>query len=647
MRHRPGRVLMAILFTGLCWEGRQDVQGLTIYRIGGAGLPPPGLAAEEGVEFVQLDWADVDEKRHGSTDLLETSPDFIEPQRLDPDDNLTPLLEARGGQILILTWNGWAQYKDDDIPIFDEDPSTAYLGDGHYARVRGYGPQNKFWVFDFGGRFFIQRIRFYPRQRFESERFLESFKIGTSDGDPLKDGRREYTAGWGRDNLDFDIVYDIRENTRPVMDLELPPRPIQRLLFEAPENVRGIWEIAEFEIYGGGYVPQASYISDIIDLGGEASLGEISWKGSQGPGAKIELSTRSGLDDDPNTYWRHTFRGDEKTRFDEGGKPLTLETYDQLDRGQRAGITHDTANWDFWSSPFEFAVGSDQVQVDRPRRFVQVRANFSSTAEVSGHLEHVQFAVSEPPVASQAMAEIVPVSARAGEETEFTFKLLPRLRSGDLGFDTIEMQTPDSASVLSVRVGGMDRADFAVTRRDGDGFEVRIPRIDVQRTGELVEVVFRTKIYKYGTVFAGRIFDSERPHEVRQRVTEGDADRLSDGNALRVELIDVTRETIGALRVSPAVFTPNGDGINDEVRIEGDLLNLFGDVPVTIDLYDLAGRKLGELFRGTATSGRFSASWNGRDVRGELFPPGSYILNLGVETDRGKETRRRVISLAY
>jgi len=30
-----------------------------------------------------------------------------------------------------------------------------------------------------------------------------------------------------------------------------------------------------------------------------------------------------------------------------------------------------------------------------------------------------------------------------------------------------------------------------------------------------------------------------------------------------------------------------------------------------------------------------------------LFPPGSYILNLGVETDRGKETRRRVISLAY
>ena len=47
-----------------------------------------------------------------------------------------------------------------------------------------------------------------------------------------------------------------------------PPYPVRRLLFEAYENTRGIWEIAELEIYGNGYVPFTSYVSNVLDLGG-------------------------------------------------------------------------------------------------------------------------------------------------------------------------------------------------------------------------------------------------------------------------------------------------------------------------------------------------------------------------------------------
>ncbi len=41
---------------------------LTIYRIGGSSLPRPELAA--GVEFVQLDWAEVEAAQHGRVESL-------------------------------------------------------------------------------------------------------------------------------------------------------------------------------------------------------------------------------------------------------------------------------------------------------------------------------------------------------------------------------------------------------------------------------------------------------------------------------------------------------------------------------------------------------------------------------------------------
>ena len=109
---------------------------LTIYRIGGADLPPPGLETE--YEFVQLAWEDADPANHGQSDLIELHPDHIIPQTMNPQENLTPRLEALGGRILILEWNGWQQWRDDDILIFDGDPETAYLGDGHTHRFGTY-----------------------------------------------------------------------------------------------------------------------------------------------------------------------------------------------------------------------------------------------------------------------------------------------------------------------------------------------------------------------------------------------------------------------------------------------------------------------------------------------------------------------------
>ena len=626
----------------ILWSGAVGpALGLTIYRIGGESLPPPALDAP--YEFVQISWSELDAAQHGRAELLEFDPDFTRPQRFDSSVNLVPIIEEQGGQVLNLVWIGWGPPQADDLFMFDQDPSTIYLGDGHFA---SHGPPEKYLAFDFGAPLLLERIRFFPRTKHLTDRFVETFKIGINDGDPLKDGSREFLIGRRNSELDFDIIYDITENTEAVIDLPLPAEPVRRLLFSAAENTRGIWEIAELEIYGNGFAPFAGYVSNVIDLGALASLGELTWAGREDEEASVALSMRSGLDADPNIYWRTTFRGGERTRFDARGRPLTLASYNKLARGEQAGITHDTENWAFWGG-YDFAAGQGALIGDGPQRYVQLRADFESSRETSGQLDWVQFAVSIPPVAQQAIAEISPAAVPPGEVAAFTYKVRAALASSDLGFDRLDIDTPVQAqSVDAVRISG-DPVAFEVMRLDETGFALQLPRIDAQRTEELIEVDFQAAIFKFGTVFSGRISNSEQPQEVPQSLEAGDVDARSESNGLSVGLTRLGAQTIGDLALWPSAFSPNGDGINDAVRIECNVLNLVGPVQVESSVYDLAGRLLSVVGSDWTSSGRYVGAWDGRDERGEPVPPGLYILRVRVETDKGPASRQALISLAY
>ena len=174
------------LALGWCFLGQPaSVAALTVIRLGGEDLPPPDL--EVPYEFVQLPWAEVDPARHGLAELIEIDSAFVEPLRLDPTTNLVPMLEERGGQVLALTWIGWGPASGRDLAMFDGDPTTAFLGDGDWGGDYGVIRQ-KSLIFDLGGRFFLERIRFFPRERFLADRFVQRFIVGISDGDPLKKG---------------------------------------------------------------------------------------------------------------------------------------------------------------------------------------------------------------------------------------------------------------------------------------------------------------------------------------------------------------------------------------------------------------------------------------------------------------------------
>ena len=133
---------------------------------------------------------------------------------------------------------------------------------------------------------------------------------------------------------------------------------------------------------------------------------------------------------------------------------------------------------------------------------------------------------------------------------------------------------------------------------------------------------------------------------MRQALTAGDADPLIESDRLSVDILDLAQKSIKGLLVQAGVFTPNGDGINDVVVIECDLLNVEA-APVAIQIFDLAGREIGQIDGGEQVSGRFTAAWDGRDVEGRLAPPGTYLLQLTVETDEGVDRAQRVVGMAY
>ena len=424
--------------------------------------------------------------------------------------------------------------------------------------------------------------------------------------------------------------------------------PTQRLLFRVFAQEGVDWEIAEFEIYGSGFVPFSEYTSNIIDLGEVLSIGDLTWSGRQGEelGTRVDITMRSGDDDHPDVYWRHTFRGDEQVPLSSSGTPLTKAQYQRLEIPEQGDIRHDKDNWLTWNTPYDFTAGSGTAHAGRPRRFVQFDVAFHSTPESGSEVDYLQFAAS-PPLVSGARAEINPNTAAAGEVTTFTCRLRPQIEPGDNGFDLIAIDTPAQVTGVGLaRIDGVE-IDLEVTRMDETGFAVKVPRVDAERTGELIELTFQAQVFEYGTPFIPRLSDSELPFEVPQPVVEGDADERSDGNRLRVALTSIPDSPIRNLRLSSPVVTPNGDGVNDRVEIEYQLVNLTGEVPAAIGVYDLSGRKVSEIGTGTGpVSGLFRVEWDGAGEGGTL-PPGLYLLQLEVDADTGQDQAGRLVSVAY
>jgi gliding motility-associated-like protein len=601
----------------------------------------------------QLGWIEVGAQRAESIHplprglvLIDTSTAHIAPFFLEPDFNLSVGYDQRGG---------WERTRigERDKQFFralDGDISTFYFFAGE-----GYG--NVFPTVDLGGIFPVNRIVFYTHPDRVGQ-YANVFSLFVNDGDPTKIDTRG--------NPLWDEVRKEDENKDPLVEtLFLASRPVRyvSILPRALTTAGGTrirpkpWEIAEFEIYGEGFVPEATYISEIIDIsqvapqlpGEQASWGKLHWIGSKDENARVVIRTRTGSDDDPNIYWWNTGRGNELSTLKVDGTPLSFRDYERVPNTQRGDITYDTQNWSFWSPPYDFERGLEGVSISSPgpRRYIQVRIDFISTITDGSRIENIGFDFSKPPSALSAVAEIFPREVPAAVDTVFTYFLRPSLGESDFGFDSLEIDTfVRSLGVYAVRIEGesVDLTAYPPEILD-DRLVVHFPRIEAKDTQKLIEVEFGAQVVKFGTEFQGRIFD-QQSDEVRQRVDGGDATNLYSGGGIAVN-IPFIKQLISTVEVTPSLFTPNGDNINDQTRISYALLNLTEKTAAALIIYDLSGRRVRQLQDGQLLSGSYEWTWDGQDTGGQQVPPGHYIYQVTVESDNGTENRSGILSVVY
>jgi len=161
---------------------------------------------------------------------------------------------------------------------------------------------------------------------------------------------------------------------------------------------------------------------------------------------------------------------------------------------------------------------------------------------------------------------------------------------------------------------------------------VRLPEA-VKQAQDRVALRFSGILYLASNTFLSSVGRGEDEARVWQRV---DAEREGRGMTVFTPFIG---GVMGTVEVSSNPFTPNGDGVNDEVLLQFSVYKVQGDKPLLLEVYSLDGELVQRVEQPVlSTTGSQQLSWDGRGRSGQLMPPGLYVCRVGVEVDAaGKE----------
>ncbi|MBT6148919.1 MAG: hypothetical protein HOH74_26005, partial [Gemmatimonadetes bacterium] len=574
-------------------------------------------------------WTDTDEATGGQAIDLDQQRDSIGSLLRDPTVNIAPTVEQFGGE-----------YVRPPIidQVWDADPNTVWNTTPYLCAA--FAASYLTCTDDFG-TLGTANIVLGSLYQIDRVRLLS----GGHNPERTVRGVRVFLGRQAPDN-DLSIpppfspwAAEVRDNRQQVLDIHMPPNDDVGFLQVAIQEHTQSWEIQDIEIYARSFAKRSVYTSSILDLGRPMAWGDIRWSGSRGEQAKVVIQTRSGHDADPVRHWTYTGRGEEKSE-------VSASAYDRLAPGEKAGTSYDHGNWSFWSTyDFGDSLGT-QVVSPSSRRYLQLQVEFQAQDDDGGILRALELRASEP-LATDLVGEIWPTEARVGESTHFTYAFVPTIAAGDAGFDRLEISS--SALLGAVRAVQIDEAaaTYTVEEQHPHRIVIGIPMMQSGDSGALVTVDFDAQVLRYGDRFDGHVANSLQPLEVPQRVNAGDASSDFDGDQLSVATAAGAGERLLRVSVTPAVTTPNGDGINDMMHVEYELYEIIGQAELRVEIYDLAGRLTRQLHKSVESIGIRAQSWDGRDDGGRLVPPGVYVLRVSGQTDGIAAEQVRVLRVAY
>ena len=437
--------------------------------------------------------------------------------------------------------------------------------------------------------------------------------------------------------------------------------------------------------------------------------GKVRWKARRlGEGGDVRIQFRAGNSLDTHIYQRRVGK-DEVDLRDENGQTLDAFSWANLNSPVRvpehnlpynelgAPLGSDgPKGWSFWSASLRYEDGL--IDETRPAeesgillplpgqtRYLQFRIFFDSLQHSAVLFDYLEFEYDVPVVGQGVRGEVFPPQALLGEETTFRYFLKPFFDANDQkGFNRIEIAVPSSDTrIQTLKVddqpwleipmaattgvepqrlppepGGLDSlGQFAQTIvLDSDGSSskllVKLPSLDAADfppgQERNIEIIFTSTLFNGSWQFTSAVWnDAEEGGQVIPQPTEpGDA-----SPELSTDAFTVVAESLGGLinrpLVAPNPFTPNGDGINDEALITVELFLVSEPIDLTVDLYDLSGRRVRNLGRGRHGAGVVELRWDGRDDRGWMLPPGIYLYHITADADDKLKRQTGILAMLY
>ena len=233
-------------------------------------------------------------------------PGWIFPQRVDTTDNILIGLTSkeRGGSISSPIPSAQVSFKNDYKKLIDADGQTA-LEVRATSSASSAGALGLILEFDLNALFAVNRIRFFPRNAapelpapdfpFQND-FIKGYEIFINDGRP--ESYLNNRPIWTTIALEG-------QNEAAVVDLSIPTQFVRQIRFKSLTTAD--FEIAEFQVFAEGFVPQATYLSNVFDFGEPALLGHLRWiQETIGDSvlSDIQIRTRTGVDPEPVEFTR-------------------------------------------------------------------------------------------------------------------------------------------------------------------------------------------------------------------------------------------------------------------------------------------------------------------------------------------------------
>ena len=671
------KLLLSLGLIALCTSA---VWGRAEFHIGGMdGASWQGLITEEQTRFTIVDGLGsvlgenpiaIGVEEAGIDTMIDYAGNVLRPIWIDPGVNLSlgVNLVSNNGHLYTSVNTGYTKEAAKEVQVMiDGDPETATLRQVEISpRLAGLNiGYIKNTVLNLGAEMPINRIKFYPRPGFQ-DNFLAWYEIGVADNTaPFMASPQERAPGrrWYRDvsrsltssnDPAFNILERNVENLDQIVDLRFPTRDL-RWIGIRPINPERTWEIAEIEVYGEGFVTKTTYRTGVLDFGRPVAWSKVRWEGEVPEGTRLLLRTRTGTTPQYNLFWKIGSTGN----FERVPKDEYTTTY-QVGRFDQVQATYDVENWSFWSTPYDFAEGLRDPATEAaawedgtvlrspgPSRYLQLEVVMFSDRDKAPRIDNMSLLFAEDPSAQNVFAEIWPVETDNFEPQTFTYVVRPVLEAGDRGFDRLEIFTGIPAeAVHSVQVDGREIMEEFPPEIMDDRIVVEFEPFEAPRDNERrIEVVFDAKVLRFGSEFTGWVYDSAEP-ELKQQVRAGNATFRFAGDVLSVRT-PVGGELVRRVQAVPPTLTPNGDGINDQTMISYDLRNIGTPRQVALQIFDLSGRVIREVVATPAVSGSFETAWDGRDNAGAVVPPGVYLYQVDLATDKGSSVAAGTVSVAY